>query len=323
MKPIFTNATPSQTPSISPTPIRLVYSGEVYHHVQGLFEFALPDGWKLVGEQDGAAEFNNPSINNSFHVLVTNTGVVFDRVSFQRFVEAQEVNLFSAYPGYIQVNQQYDQVVNTASVEKHVKFMGVDQDVLTLYRQSGDIILNLDIWSKASLSEEYINELNLFFSNIQLFTETVSAQPIYGSVYEFLNDNGLYSGEIPLQWTRKKINASTTQIDRFTSPDQQAVFQLTQFNDNEFISKKDAGFIVLNLLRDEYEPGLKIIEDRLPPEGGELLIWSTSSGDLSGTTYFEIKGTTLIIKTGVYPLKQENLYQNLLQTIIDSIHAVE
>jgi hypothetical protein len=321
--PNFTNALPSQTPSISPTPILLVYSGEVYHHIKGLFEFALPDGWKLVGEQDNAAEFNNPSINNSMHVLVTNTGMVLDRASFQRFVEAQEVNLFSAYSGYVQINQQYDQVDNAASVEKHVKLNGVDQDILTLYRQSGDIILNLDIWSTESLSEEYINEFGSFFSKIQLFSEIISAQPLYGCVYEFLTDTGLYTGEIPLQWMRKKINTVTTQIDSFTSPDQQAVIQLTQYSDNEYISKADAGFIVLTLLRDEYEPGLNILEDRLPPEGGEILIWSTSPGGLKGTTTFEINGTTLIIKTSVYPTQQENLYQNLLQTITKSIHAVK
>ncbi len=320
--PTLSPATPLPIPSISPTPVLLVFPGEIFRHPQGVFELSLPKGWTLVRANDGDVEFHNPGKGISFQILITNVGLVLDQASFRRFVDAQEVNFFSAYADYVEIGRHFGQDDSTALVEKHLTFNAKYQLIASLYQQSEESILNLNIWSTSTFSKENIAEFKLFFDNIHLFPENISAQPVYQWVYEFQSNNGLYFGRVPLQWVREHSNTENTLVERFVSPDLQAVVQLTQYDDGNKISIGDASYMALMLLRDEYDPDLTIIESIPLPEGGELLSWTTSGGDISGATLFEIKDSALIIITRSCPTEKAYLYQDILQQIFESIQPI-
>jgi hypothetical protein len=193
---------------------------------------------------------------------------------------------------------------------------------VSLYRQSGAAILNLNIWSASALSKEDIAKFESFFEKIRLYPDEISAQPVYRWTYEFQSANGLYAGLVPLQWARQQSSTDISQVDRFISPDLRAVVQITRYDDGKRISISDASFIVLFLLREEYGQDLIITEEQPQPEGRELLIWKTSEGDINGATFFEVKETTLTIITSKYPV-EENIYQTLLKMISESVHTIE
>jgi len=321
--PTLSPATPLPIPSVSPAASLLVFPGGIYKHHQGLFELPIPEGWNLVKANEGEVEFRNNGKGISFHVLITCTGLELDQASFRRFVEAQEVNLFSAYANYVETGRQYNQEGNTALVEKYLTFNSKDHQVVSLYRQSEESNLNLNIWSNSALSKENIDEFISFFDKIHLFAAKISAQPVYQWIYEFQSKSGQYSGLVPLQWVREQSSTKNVDVERFVSPDLRAAVQLTRYDDGNKISIGDASYMTLILLRDEYDPDLTIVENLPQPGGGELLVWTASEGNISGATLFEIKDSTLIILTWVCPTDKANIYQDLLQQIFESIQPNE
>jgi hypothetical protein len=315
---VTATTSPPATILAAPTAVRFESGGKIYRNSQGLFDFSLPEGWMVLREDDASVEFANFNEDAIFYAFVTNTGLELDKESFERFVEAQERNLFSAYVGYQETERQFDQDGIDALVVKRLLFDGQEQGVVSLYAQSDQAVLTLNLWVAPFLIKSYLGPLKKFFLEIRFYPNEVADQPVYRWTYEFRSDNNLYSMLIPLQWKNEQVVNNKAQVNRFIAPDIQAVIQCTLYDDGVRIGDQDAGFITLELLRADYGDHLSVSEDRFLAGGSERLTWNTGDGEISGVTFFDSRESTLVIQTMTYRTTQKVIYQDLYQILASS-----
>jgi hypothetical protein len=59
------------------------------------------------------------------------------------------------------------------------------------------------------------------------------------------------------------------------------------------------------------------------PDGSERLIWSSPSGDYSGTSFLETRGTTFLLFTTMYDNPYEDYYLETLNYTIGTYEVPE
>jgi len=144
----------------------------------------------------------------------------------------------------------------------------------------------------------------------------------------FTDQNGLYSIEVPADWTYEQTVDTDTNyyyIDTFSSPDGGAVIENIVYDDGERFTGNQKGKFALYLLNTFYsatgkEGDIRVSDDKIMQDGSERLTWSSKSGGYSGLSFLELRsnGTTFLFFTVNWGDAVEDQYFDTLAYVIES-----
>jgi hypothetical protein len=142
-------------------------------------------------------------------------------------------------------------------------------------------------------------------------------QPVSSDLVTFTDENGLAAFELPGNWTYEHSTGDNYYVDTFGSPDETAFIENLVYDDGEPFVKSQNGKFALNLINTFYSNtgqvgDIRISSDQLMPDGSERLEWTSKSGNYSGVSFFETRGsnnTTFLMFTAWWDnaSAQENL----------------
>ncbi len=288
-------------------------------YADGVYEAYAPIGW-TADEGTAAVSFEEPSGGEGgfIYLQATNTGYELDFESFQRFVHAREANFFGSYNDYAQTDEQFSEEKRLAYVSKTVTFDGVPQTVETYYDQQGQIIYAVDFWVNTDAYERYTPMFDEFFSGITVDSDKAAEADLYHWVWTFYGPGDLFSIKVPTAWRYEHDEAESVVLDTFYSPDEHAIIQNIAYDDGTAVSKSQAGAFALALLKNFYAEDIKITGDKVQADGSERLSWNSPSGDYSGVSFFESRGTTFLLFTVMYDNPYEDAYLDTLDYTIST-----
>lgn len=309
-------ASASPAPTVSSAP-ELVLSEEAYNHPSGAFSLVPPAGW-AIEESSGAASFDAPDGTGFIYVQITNAGHALDSEAFENFVTYRDLNFFDDFEDYEVITNEVDGANGAATIVKFLTYEGVAQTVITFYYQYGQIIYSFDFWSDQDFFDAYDALYGDVLDTADVNPDAALDQAEYLWVYTFTGPDGLFTIEVPTAWQYERSAAENTVVDTFYAPDGLAVIQNIAYDDGSPISRSEAGELALELLHRSYAPDIRILDDQMQADGSELLTWATSSGDYSGLSFFETRGTTFLLMTTMYDNAYEHVYIDTLEYTISS-----
>jgi hypothetical protein len=317
-----TEAPPTEAPD-EPVDASMELDSVPYEHYLGYFEIYPPSGWAM-DESEGGATFTAPDDSGFVEVEVTNTGEVLDGESFERFVDAREVNYFGAYDEYEVVDYQIDADFGIARVSKNFVDGVFPQQVFTYYDQYGSAIYAYDFWADSEVAEAYAPAFEEILDTSFVNPDTVSElASIYYWIYTFYGPDDLFSIDVPIPWTYVAEEEENILVDTFYSPDEHGIIQNITYDDGVEISRSEAGAFGLELLKEVYASDIQISDDQVQPDGSERLIWSSPSGGFSGISFLETRGTTFLLFSVLYDDPYEDTYLDTLNYTIETYDVPE
>ena len=293
-----------------------------YTHPQNLFSLVPPAGWE-ISDEDGSTSIEAPDGSGFIYVQVTNTGYALDDTSFTSFVEHRDLNFFSGFDDYTEVSQEVDPDTDVASVTKSVSFEGVPQTIITVYDQYDAIIYSYDFWTDETNFGAYSDLYSRLIESIEVNPDAGTEQVVYNWIYTFSGPLDLFTIEVPTPWRYEQTEGESAIVDTFYAPDEHAVIQNIAYDEGQEISRSEAGAFALELLRSYYADDIQILDDQVQPDGSERLIWTSPSGDYSGTSFLETRGTTFLLFTTMYDNPFEDVYLETLNYTIDTYEVPE
>lgn len=311
---------PTDIPPSPPATKAFELDTVLFKHPDGLFELYPPAGW--TAEPDtGSVSFSDPTNVGFIYLQVTNTGTELDMTAFERFADAREANFFATYDDYVQTEREVYPDTAVISIVKEIDLDGVPQTILTVYDKKGSVIYAIDFWADTAEFERYIDGYLEVFDTINVDSSVAAQQEVYYWVFTFTGPNGLFEIKVPSSWRYERSEGDTAIVDTFYSPDEHAVIQNITYDDGTAISKSVAGQFALQLLRSYYASDIRITGDKVQPDGSERLTWNSPSGDYSGVSFLETRGTTFLMFTVMYDNPYKQTYIDTLDYVI-STYAV-
>jgi hypothetical protein len=293
-----TSVPPTETPT--PIPAFLTASKDLYTHRSGAFSFHPPEGWTLT-ETDFDAQFLEPNGNGQVYVSVTNTGYALDETGLANFVKANESNYFAAffedYKQDAQISNKYDPSTQSIQVVKTLTSSGTPWHVVTNYYQVGQTVMEVTFWI---LSENQADAYFPLLADMKFQEGTAANLMPYAFVHTFVDHNKLFQFDVPNAWTYEFSGDEQCYVDTFTSPDGQAAIQNITCDTGQTMNQAAAGQFALGMLNNAYTSGsgdIKISKDEPQPDGSEKLTWSSKKGGYSGVSFFETRGTRILLLT--------------------------
>ncbi len=288
-----------------------------YNQPDGSFSLNPPTGWEISSDE-GSASIEAPDGSGFIYVQITNTGYGLDAAGFTNFVVNRDLNFFNGFSDYAEVSQDIDTDIGVASVTKSITFDGVPQTIISFYDQFDNIIYAYDFWADDDLVDSYSDLYSAVVDSIQVDPAAASEQVEYNWVYTFTGPGNLFTIEVPTPWRYERSEGENAIIDTFYAPDDHGVIQNLTYDDGTETSRSQAGAFALELLRDYYATDIRIHSDQVQPDGSERLVWSSPSGDYSGTSFLETRGTTFLLFTTMYDNPYEDVYLETLNYTIES-----
>jgi hypothetical protein len=123
---------------------------------------------------------------------------------------------------------------------------------------------------------------------------------------------------VPESWLYEFTYEEVVAVDTFYSPDDHALIENIVYDDGEEVSKSEAGAFALELLREFYAEDIRITDDQVQPDGSERLIWNSPSGEYTGWSFFETRGTTFLLFTLIYDNAYEDIYFDVLNDVVET-----
>jgi hypothetical protein len=308
---------PTQAPPVAEAPFEL--DSNIYSHPDGIFELYPPAGWEVETKTGGATFTEPPGGSGFINVEVTNTSYQIDGPSFEQFVDSRDANLFGRFDGYEVINRQVDTDLGIARVTKRLNFGGEPQVVFTLYDQHSAVVFSLDFWASSELAAPYQEKYEEIIDNATV--DSVTAQEVvdvYYWIYTFTGPRDLFEIEVPLPWLYETTEGEFAIVDTFYSPDNHGIVQNITYDDGEAIDSSTAGAFALSLLREFYAEDIRITDDQVQPDGSERLTWDSPSGDYSGISFLESRGTTFLMFSVLWDNPYEADYFDTLDYIIST-----
>jgi hypothetical protein len=309
-------AEPTAVPDVEP-PFEL--SQTLYSHPDGIFDMYPPTGWE-VENKTGGVTFTEPAGGSGFiNVEVTNTSYQIDGAAFEAFVDARDANLFGDFDGYEVINRQVDTDIGVARITKRLNFGGEPQVVFTLYDQHSAIVFSLDFWASADEAAPYREKYEEIIENA-VVDATVAEEVVEESywIFTFTGPNDFFEIDVPLPWRYETTEGEFAIVDTFYSPDEHGIIQNITYDDGEAVNNSQAGQFALTLLRDFYATDIVITDDQVQPDGSERLTWNSPSGNYSGISFLESRGTTFLMFSVVWDNPYEVDYCDTLDYTISA-----
>lgn len=309
---LFPQSMATAIPTLTPT-----VETSLYSHPDDIYQFAYPTTWNVIQGNDSIT-ISDPNRDISAEVYVLDTLYELDGPSFLRLVEAREASAFRKFNDFHEFERQVDDDESSLIVKKEFTADDEEISVSSLYRQSGQMVVILDIRSDQGLFQETDNVFTNISGSLQLLdpdeADLAAMQLNLSKPYE----SDLFALVVPEYWNFKRISANNSFVDTFTSPGEHAVIQVAVFDDGEDISGAVAGAFVRNLLRNYYADDIVVTSDLLMADGREELIWKSSASGYQGKSYFDKRDTTLYIITVMIEDEYMDIYRGLIDSVLSS-----
>jgi hypothetical protein len=272
-----------------------------------------------MDEGDGGATFSAPDESGYVEVEVNNTGEALDGESFERFVDAREINYFGQNDSFELVDYQIDPDFGVARVSKEFLSGGVPQTVFSYYDQYGAAIYVYDFWADSDVAEVYAPAYQEIIDTSSIdFAAVEELADVYYWIYTFYGPGDLFSIDVPIAWTYEGDEEEDVIVDTFYSPDEHALIQNITYDDGSEISRSDAGAFALALLKEAYASDIQISDDQVQPDGSERLTWRSPGDGYSGISFLETRGTTFLLFSVIWDDPYEGSYWDSLNYTIES-----
>jgi hypothetical protein len=149
-----------------------------------------------------------------------------------------------------------------------------------------------------------------------------------GGFVTFTDANGLYSIEVPADWTYEQsvdTENNNYYIDTFTAPDGGAVIENIVYDDGTVFTGNQKSKFALYLLNTFYsstgrEGDIRVSDDAIMKDGSERLTWTSKGGGYSGISFLEVRrnDTTFLFFTVDWGNSVEETYRDILNYVIES-----
>ena len=315
-----TTAAPVASPTVAAEPVEL--AATPYTHPNDIFSLRPPAGWTLT-DDEGSASFTSPDETGYLHVEVTNTGYELGPDAFTNFVENRDLNFFGVFEDYVPVEQEIDVESGVASVTKNFSFNQVPQTAVSVYIQEGLAIYIVDTWADQDYVTLYGDLYPRIIGTMETDRDAAAEQFVYNWIYTFEAPDDLFTINVPTPWEYERTESDVVIVDTFYAPDGHAVIQNIAYDDGEEITRSEAGAFGLELLRSSYAEDVRILDDQVQPDGSERLIWTSSGGGYSGTSFLETRGTTFLLFTIMHDDDYEDVYIDTLNYTVETYTVPE
>jgi hypothetical protein len=209
-------------------------------------------------------------------------------------------------------------------VSKELVADGASQKVFTFYDQYGSVIYAYDFWAESNVADAYRPTYEGIIDTATPYPEAVTESAIiYYWDYTFFGPEDLFSIDVPFAWTYESDVSDVAIVDSFYSPDEHAFIENITYDDGVEISRSEAGAFALELLKEFYASDIQISDDTVQPDGSERLTWRSASGDYSGISFLETRGTTFLLFSVVWDDAYEDAYLDTLLYTIESYDVPE
>ncbi|HKZ54104.1 MAG TPA: hypothetical protein VJ123_01390 [Anaerolineales bacterium] len=300
-----------------PSTGRLRLASSPYTHPSGAFRLTPPDGWE-VDAGDASTTFTAPDETGRIDVYLNTTGYELDDEAVGRFIAANETNYFAVeFDGYEVVSATTDDFgayVSTQSLD----WGGIPSQVTSIYYRQADVIFEIDFWVENELIDAYQPTYQEIWNEMELDASGAAGVEPYYFVYTFNDSDGYFSFEVPYGWIYEQTSGNNSVVDKFVAPDERAFVDNIKYDEGTEISKSLAGEIALELLRQFYADDIQITEDKVQPDGSERLTWFSESGQYSGISFFETRGTVFLMLTFVANDDVYDLYSPIFDNLLDT-----
>ena len=289
-----------------------------YVHKTGAFTVTLPAGW-TKDEKDHSVYVTSPDKVANIEILFDNVGVQFDAATINTYITAEEKNFFGAFDSYT-ANNFEPQNDGSILVYKTLKLSdGTPRTVFSYYWQDGTVMYEQDFWVDTAQYDAYVKPL-LAVANSMITDPTAGANATpYGITYLYTDPTKLFQFNVPYGWTQVTTTGNHSSVVTFTSPDSLSYVENITYDDGTTVSKSDAGAFARTLLSQYYKlTDLKITDDKVQPDGSELLVWNSAAGGVDGESFFETRGTTFLLLTWVVNSSDYDLFQPMWSTLVKS-----
>jgi hypothetical protein len=304
------------TPSPTPLP-PLIFENVSYAHPDGLFTLRPPQAW-ISTDGEGFVTFNAPDYFAGFLLQVTNTVYLLEDNAFAQFATARDENVFNSYANLSQVAIDFNYAENEITITNEISDEENTTRIHSVYKRVDHAIFMFEFWTEDVLFEHLLVQIERLFDEVNISIEAANSLPTYHWVYRFEGAEGLFSFEVPTSWKYIKIRRDLTEVDRFEAPDEHAIIEsITYYNDEE-LTKSQAGLLARSILSNQFLDDIAIIDDQVQLDGSERYTWISYSMDISGKTFFDLRGMTFIMYTVKYDNSHEDLYREVLEHSINS-----
>jgi hypothetical protein len=300
-----------------PTYGSLTLAAARFTHPTMSFSIDPPDGW-LVDVQDTRATWTDPSGDGRIDVRVNPTGYQLDEPYLDNFIQAIEERSAVEHSGYRVLDRSVDDT-GARVVAQTLSQDGISFQVTSVYVQDKDIVYLSEFWVGASSADAYMPAYEEIWQGMVFSSASASAslEP-YTDVYAYDDPDGLFSLNIPRGWHLDVYTQPDAVADTFWAPDRLARIEIIKYDDGTVISKALAGSFALDLLHQRYSEDAKITEDKVQADGGERLTWTSKSGDVTGSSFFETRGTTFLMLTYLSDNSVDYVYAPVLERLLQS-----
>jgi len=288
-----------------------------YTHPTNCFKVSYPVGWN-VEEHQTSVTFNDPDDSGTIEILMENTGLILDAVSFENFINATEINWFGTYKNYQETGREIDVEKGYARLTKTLDWNKIPQNVFSVYQQKGKVIYWISIWENQVSSSSRQPIFDQVIESISYNSAYCEDLTPYQTLMPFTGLYNLFSMQLPLHWTHTSEKGNYFQIDTFLSPDSNAAIQNITYDDGKKITRGAADTIALDFLKELYAKDVVIPEARVQSDNSIRWIWKSPSGKFQGITFYETRGTSFLMLTMMYVNDQKEIYFPPLDAAISS-----
>ncbi len=140
----------------------------------------------------------------------------------------------------------------------------------------------------------------------------------------FVDKNNYYKMNVPADWAHTQSSGDHYYLDTFTAPDGKAMIENAAYDNGTPFTGPENGQFALSLLDKLYSntgqaQDLQLQSDSIQMDGSERLTWTSVSGDYSGVSFLEVRGTTtLLILTARWTDAYQSKYMDLLDKVVSS-----
>jgi hypothetical protein len=182
----------------------------------------------------------------------------------------------------------------------------------------------MDFTANADVYDKYLPSFQEILAKTELNNTPVADLAAYNySMFTYQPPDGSFSIFIPTAWTYStgQSNDGSTNAYTFLSPDQNALISTVAYDDGKKYDLGAAGRVALYLLNNVYTSGagdIRVLKELSEGSNGERLTWISKKGGYSGSTIFEVNGTTITSLTAAYVNSFEATYKPVIDFILSS-----
>jgi hypothetical protein len=324
VEPTLTQAALTQTVIVQPTKTQaatvqptLTQAATVqpslkeYSHISNSFSLSYPADWKLT-EYATSASIISPDQSEYISIFVLNTGNELDATLFTNFVNAYEVNNFSAIINYKETKRDIQPDKNYALVTKTLDINKIPSVATTQYEKKGKVIY----------IENYIIAVSAISKWSSVFTQVVNSfksNPAYAenwtpyttSLLTYHGVNNLFTINIPTTWKFQKDLNGVIGQDISISPDGNGYVMIQEHDLGKEVTRPVADAEALRLVKDMDENARIAHIDTFKDGTKEDTIqwtWAPQNGRFQAVSLHKGNGTVFYMITFVIGKGYTNIY---------------